>query len=57
MKDSIKEVNSIFEQPWWLDAVAPNAWDCLEIKENDHVVARWPMVKRKRLGFALYGMP
>ena len=57
MKDSIKEVNSIFEQPWWLDAVAPNSWECFEIVENDHIVARWPMVKSKMFGFNLYGMP
>lgn len=57
MKDSIKEVNSIFEQPWWLDAVAPNKWESIEVKENDHIVARIPLVKRKRMGFMYYGMP
>lgn len=57
MKDSIKEVNSIFEQPWWLDAVAPNSWDCVIVKEGDEIVGRLPYVKKKRLGFRLNGMP
>lgn len=55
--ESIKEVNSIFEQPWWLDAVAPNAWDCATVKDGDSVVARWPYVKKRRMGFRLYGKP
>jgi hypothetical protein len=57
MKESIREVNSIFEQPWWLDAVAPGKWECLEVKDNDHIIARWAMVKSKQLGFNIYGMP
>ena len=55
--ESIKEVNSIFEQPWWLDAVAPNSWDCAIVKDGETVVARWPYVKKRRLGFKLYGKP
>ncbi len=58
MIESIKEVNSIFEQPWWLDAVAPNGWMSLEVKDKEeHVVARWPMVSKRQFGFRLYGMP
>lgn len=57
MVESIKEVNSIFEQPWWLDAVAPGEWESIEIKEKDQIVARWPLVKKKQFGFRLYGMP
>lgn len=55
--ESIKEVNSIFEQPWWLDAVAPGRWTCLEVKSNDNIVARWPFVKQKRLGFSILTKP
>lgn len=57
MTESIKEVNTIFEQPWWLDAVAPNAWDCAIVKEGENVVARLPFVKKRRMGFRLYGQP
>ena len=57
MKESIKEVNSIFEQPWWLDAVAPDAWDCITVKEGDTIVARWPYAQKKLIGFRVYGNP
>ena len=57
MKDSITCVNSIFEQPWWLDAVAPGQWDAVEIQKDGDIIARLPYVKTKRLGFSLLGMP
>ncbi len=57
MKESIKEVNSIFEQPWWLDAVAPNAWDCAVVKDGDAIIARWPYAKKRLMGFRLYSNP
>ncbi len=57
MKDSIACVNSIFEQPWWLDAVAPGQWDAVEIKKDEQLVARLPYIKEKRMGFKLLGMP
>ena len=36
--------NSVFEQPWWLDAVAPNIWKEIFVKEEDEIIARWPIV-------------
>ena len=42
MKESITCVNSIFEQPWWLDAVAPGQWDAIEIVKDGKPVARLP---------------
>jgi hypothetical protein len=36
--------NSLFEQPWWLDIVAPGNWDEVVVKENDEVIARLPFV-------------
>ena len=32
--------NSLFEQPWWLDAVAPGAWGAVEVSRDGRVVAR-----------------
>lgn len=55
--DSIEQVNSIFEQPWWLEAVAPGQWEAIEIKRDGKIVARLPYIKTKRLGFKLLGMP
>jgi hypothetical protein len=55
--DSISCVNSVFEQPWWLDAVAPGQWSCATVESGGEVVARLPYVYQKRLGFNLLGMP
>jgi hypothetical protein len=38
-------VYSLFEQPWWLDTVAPKAWKEILVKEDDKIIARWPLVK------------
>lgn len=57
MIDSIKEVNSIFEQPWWIEAVAPNRWHCATVEENGHIVARLPFVEMRSKGFKIVGMP
>lgn len=57
MTDSIASVNSIFEQPWWLDAVAPGSWNAAEIEKDGKVIARLPYIKSKRQGFRLLGMP
>jgi hypothetical protein len=39
-------VNNIFEQPWWLDVVAPNSWEEILIEDNGEIVARWPIVHK-----------
>ena len=57
MTDSITNVNSIFEQPWWLDAVAPGQWDAAEIMKDGKVIARLPYIKSKRMGFKILGIP
>ena len=38
--------NSVFEQSWWLDLVAPGEWGEVIVKEGDEVVARLPYVLR-----------
>lgn len=57
MKYSMICVNSVFEQPWWLEAVAPGQWDAIEIERGGKIIARLPYVKAKRLGFRLISMP
>ena len=42
--------NSIFDEPWWLDAVAPGSWSEVSIEKEGQTVARWPFVVRKRFG-------
>jgi hypothetical protein len=55
--DSIPWVNSIFEQPWWLNAVAPGRWAAAEVRRGDKVVARLPYAQRRRLGLETIGQP
>lgn len=35
---------SIFCQPWWLDAVADNRWDKVELRRDGRLIARMPYV-------------
>jgi hypothetical protein len=48
---------SLFQQPWWLDAVAPGAWSEVSISHGDRVVARLPYVSKSRLGLTVLGQP
>jgi hypothetical protein len=54
---SLNETNTIFEQPWWLQAVAPNAWGAAEVLRKDEVVARLPYAVKKKLGLTALTMP
>ena len=53
----MKEVNSIFQQPWWLDAVAPDAWNVVEISKGNDILARLPYFIKKKKGLTLLTMP
>lgn len=48
---------TIFVQPWWLDAVAPQAWDAVTLEENGRLVARMPYVVQRRYGFTALVKP
>ena len=47
MLNTTPYANSVFEQPWWLDLVAPGEWDEVTIKEGDAIVARLPYMFRR----------
>src|SRR5262245_8771826 len=53
----IAEVVSIFQQPWWLDAVAPGAWAAVEIRRGGELRARLPYVMNRRMGLTLLRQP
>jgi len=57
INNSNYETNSIFEQPWWLEAVAPGKWDEVVVKQNEEIIARLPFVKKKYFGCKLIGVP
>lgn len=62
-KSSIKDdletphAYSFFQQPWWLDAVAPGRWGEVVVEKGGEIVARMPYVIRKKYGFVFIIMP
>ena len=54
--DGAEEV-PLWQQPWWLDAVAPGRWDARCVLSNERVVAALPYVPSRKLGFDSWGMP
>jgi lipid II:glycine glycyltransferase (peptidoglycan interpeptide bridge formation enzyme) len=49
--------HSLFEQPWWLDAVAPGAWDAVTVAKGGEIVGRLPYVRMRRFGLTILGQP
>jgi hypothetical protein len=56
-RDSIPCVNAVFEQPWWLEAVAPGHWGEALVRRDGEVAARLPYVRRRRLGLTMLVQP
>ena len=54
---SFSSAASIFHQPWWLDAVAPDTWDEVTVEKAGRTVARFPFYRTKTFGFSVLGMP
>jgi Acetyltransferase (GNAT) domain len=55
-RDVISCAHSLFQQPWWLDAVAPAAWDAVVV-DNGDIVGRLPFVRKRHLGLRLLTQP
>jgi hypothetical protein len=47
----------LFQEPWWLDAVAPGAWRSLEVSRGEKTAARMPIVLQRRYGFTIIRQP
>ena len=45
--------NAIFQQPWWLDAVAPGRWGEVTCEHGGRIVARLPYVVRGGRGLRM----
>ena len=56
-QDAIPYTDCIFQQPWWLDAVAPGRYEAVEVKVDGKVRARLPYVVRTTLGVKVITMP
>ncbi|NLD98072.1 MAG: methicillin resistance protein, partial [Synergistaceae bacterium] len=57
LKKNIRETNCLFQQPWWLDAVAPGEWDAVVAEHGGRIVGRLPYIKKQRMGFTHIAMP
>lgn len=55
--DCVPYANSLFQQPWWLDAVAPGQWQEIAIKKGEEIVLRFPYVIERKNGFTSLTMP
>jgi hypothetical protein len=47
----------IFQEPWWLDAVAPGAWRDITVTSGGVVRARWPIYRERRGLFDVVTLP
>jgi hypothetical protein len=49
--------HALFQQPWWLDAVAPGSWDTAEVVKDGEIVGRLPFVRKRRFGLTILSQP
>jgi Acetyltransferase (GNAT) domain len=49
--------NSLFQKPWWLDAVSFGKWRELAINRNDKIIARCPYTIYKKFEMSIISMP
>lgn len=47
----------LFQEPWWLDAVAPDAWSEVVVKKGEHLTARMPYVLSRKYGLTSITRP
>jgi hypothetical protein len=47
----------LFHEPWWLDAVAPGAWDAVVVVKDGETVGRLPFVRKRRYGLTILSQP
>jgi hypothetical protein len=47
----------IFQEPWWLDAVAPGAWRDITVSSGGVLRARWPIYEERRGLFHVITLP
>jgi hypothetical protein len=52
-----QRANAVFQQPWWLDAVAPGRWGEATVERDGRVIARLPYVVRGRRRLRILTMP
>jgi hypothetical protein len=53
----VAHTNSLFEEPWWLDAVAPGTWRAVEVRRDNEIWARLVVDVRRKGGVTLVRNP
>ena len=48
---------SIFQQPWWLEAVSDNRYQTVTAGDGNNTYLWWPFVERRLAGFSRIGAP
>lgn len=48
---------SLFEEDYWLDAVAPGQWDAAMVKRDGQIIGRLPYVTQRRMGQLIIAKP
>ena len=56
-RDAAVCTHSLFEQGWWLDAIAPGRWDAATVSSGGEIVGRLPYVRMRRCGVTILGQP
>jgi hypothetical protein len=49
--------HALFEQPWWLEALAPGSWDAAVVVKDGEIVGRLPFVRERRFGLTILMQP
>jgi Acetyltransferase (GNAT) domain len=49
--------HALFQQAWWLDAVAPGSWDVAEVVKDGEIVGRLPFMRKRRFGLTILSQP
>lgn len=47
----------LFQQPYWLNTVAPGQWQSVEVRRDRDIVARWAFVSKKKWGLKVICHP
>jgi hypothetical protein len=48
---------TLFEEPYWLDCVAPGDWHAFELKQDNQIIGRLPYVIKHRYGVKAISVP
>lgn len=48
---------SVFQERWWLEALAPGAISEVKVEREGRVVARWPFQVKRRMGLTILTQP